>query len=170
MLPEDIIYTQKLPSVDPAGSATDFALKTFPMKLWGMDIEPTYWQAATIVLLLFLLVFTLARVRYLYVHWSLGSSSWSMLLWGFLLAIILEGLVLVSGKTILMNVLGWKNPPKPISTALDTSREQFIRVLGAEDEVPKKLEEKPSYQSVVENYRELPDSEKKKASVFICEP
>ncbi|MCS7092035.1 MAG: hypothetical protein NZM26_01640 [Patescibacteria group bacterium] len=170
MLPEDIIYTQKLPDVDPAGSAANLALKTFPLTIFGLEIEPAYWQAAVIVILLFLLVFTLARVRYLYVHWSLGSSAWAMLLWGFLLALILEGLILVSGKTILMNVLGWRNPPQPIDSLLETGRAQFIKVLGAEDEVKIRGTPKPTYQSVVKDFRDLSDFDRKKAKAFICEP
>jgi hypothetical protein len=166
---EEIIYTQRLPEIDTNAVASSAFTKSFSMNLWGMEIEPTYWQAITIVILIFLLIFTLARVRYLYVHWSLGKSSISMVFWGFLLALILEGFLLLSGKTMLAVVFGQNNAPKPISTALDVGRNQFIKVLGAEDDVIQKKEVAPNYQSVVKDYKLLDDSESAKAKVFICE-
>lgn len=170
MLPEDILYTQQLPNINSASSAVGFVSRTFPLTIFGLEIEPTYWQAAVIIFLLFLLVFTLARIRYLYVHWSLGSSAWAMLLWGFLLALVLEGLILVSGKTILMSVFGWRNPPQPVDILLSTGREKFIQVLGVEDEAKKNQNLKTNYQTVVLDFRSLPEEERKKAKVFICEP
>ena len=99
-----------------------FISKTFNFKLGNLDIAPTYWQAIAIVFLLFLLVFTLARVRYLYIHWSLGKNSIAFLFWGFILALILEGFLIIGGKTVLTEVLGWQDVPKPINTALDLGR------------------------------------------------
>jgi len=36
--------------------------------------------------------------------------------------LILEGFLLVGGKTVLLDLLGWKNAPKPISIILDSGR------------------------------------------------
>ena len=104
------------------GKFVEFINRTFPFKVRNLDIEPTYWQAFAIVFLLFLLVLTIARVRYLYVHWNLGKSSLSFLFWGFVLSLIFEGFLFISGKTLLTEVWGWKNAPKPLSTALDEGR------------------------------------------------
>lgn len=137
----------------------------------GIEVEPTLWEAGAIILLLFLLIFTLARLRYLYVHWNLGKSSISMLFWGFLLALILEGFLMLSGRTMLSEVLGWKNAPKPISTILDMSRQRMVDVLGVNEEIPSSMaSENPTYQSVVGDYENLEDKDKENVRSFICEP
>lgn len=129
----------------------------------GLEVEPTYWQAAAILVLVFLLVFTLARVRYLYVHWSLGRSSWSMLFWGFLLALILEGFLILSGRTLFTEVLGWKNAPKPIGTLLAISRNKLVDVLGVTEEIP-------TYESVVGDFGKLEENEMEEVKNMICQP
>ena len=144
--------------------------KTFNLKVGQINIAPTYWQAAAIVFLLFLLVLTLARMRYLFVHWSLGKSAIAMLFWGFLLALIVEGFMLIGGKTLLTELIGWKNPPKPISTALDLGKTRLVNVLGEDDEVEFSTLPASTYSSVVENFQLLSSSEKEKARSFICEP
>jgi phosphoglycerol transferase MdoB-like AlkP superfamily enzyme len=137
----------------------------------GIEVEPTYWMAGAIVFLLFLLVFTLARLRYLYVHWNLGKSSISMLFWGFLLALILEGFLILSGRTMLTEILGWKNAPKPISTVLDMGRHRMTEVLGVNEQIPSSVaSEKPTYQSVIGDYDNLDSNDKDNVRSFICEP
>lgn len=137
----------------------------------GIYIEPTYWQAGAIVLLLFLLVFTLARLRYLYVHWNLGKSSISMLFWGFLLALILEGFFILGGRTLLTEIIGWDNAPKPISTALDAGRQKLVNVLGVTDPIQESsAETKPTSQSVILDYEHLEGSEAEAVKSFICKP
>ncbi|MCX7928225.1 MAG: hypothetical protein N2558_00880 [Patescibacteria group bacterium] len=170
MLFEDF-YKHMLTNVSFSGNfGFDWVFNTFPFNFFGFEIEPTYWQAAVIIILLFLLIFTLARVRYLYVHWSLGSSAWAMLLWGFLLAIILEGLILFSGKTILIHILGWENIPQPVGLFLDSGKEKFLQVLGVTDNSYERKVLNLNYQEVVQSFRNLSDFEKKKARIFICEP
>ena len=126
----------------------------------GWYIEPTYWQAATIVFLIFLMLLTIARVRYLYVHWHMGRQNISMLFWGFLMALIFEGLLVISGRTMFSELIGWKNAPKPISTVLDITRNKLVNVLGINDEIPtSSASEKPTYQRVISSYEELTDDE-----------
>lgn len=145
--------------------------KTFSFKLGSVDVAPTYWQAALIVLLIFLLVWTFARIRYLYVHWSLGKSSIAFLFWGFLLALVIEGVLIVGGKTMFTEILGWKNAPKPISNALDFGRNKLVDVLGITEEIPESYaDEERSYQSVLENYDQLSGKDRKKVQSVICEP
>ncbi|OGM59705.1 hypothetical protein A2955_03860 [Candidatus Woesebacteria bacterium RIFCSPLOWO2_01_FULL_37_19] len=129
----------------------------------GIYIEPTYWQAAAIIFLLFLLVLTFARLRHLYVHWSVGKPAMSMLFWGFLLAVVLEGFLLLSGKTFLTVIFGWKNAPKPISTALDIGREKLTKVLGANDQTA-------TEESVMTDFQSLPPNEADAVKNFICKP
>lgn len=136
----------------------------------GFEIEPQVWQAAAIVVLLFLLVVTLARLRFLYVHWNLGKGAVSFLFYGFILALILEGFLIISGKSLLIEVVGWKNPPKPVSTALDAGKEKLIDVLGMEDEIQLKKEENPTFESVIINYNQLSSDDSQLVKEYLCRP
>lgn len=129
----------------------------------GLEVEPTYWQAGVILMLVFLLIFTFARMRYLYVHWSLGRSAWAMLFWGFILALIFEGFLIISGRTLFTEVLGWKSAPKPISTLLTISRNNLVDVLGV-------MEEIPTAQSVMDDYESLTQKEMENINRSICLP
>jgi hypothetical protein len=91
-----------------------------------------------------------------------------MLAWGFLLAVVLEGFLIIGGKTFFIEILGWRNAPKPISTALDLGRGKLVEVLGDTEEIPQ-TEEKANYQSVVGDYLKLTNDDKNTARTFICE-
>lgn len=137
----------------------------------GMEIEPTYWEAGAIVILIFLLILTLARLRYIYIEWHFSRHNLSFLFYGFLLALILEGFLLLSGRTFLTATLGWKNAPKPISTALDAGREKLIKVLAAQDQIPDSVaKESVSPNTVISNYESLPFSEREVVKSSVCEP
>jgi hypothetical protein len=137
----------------------------------GVYIEPTYWMAIVIFLLLFLLVFTLARMRYLYVHWSMGKSAVAFTAWGFLLAIIIEGFLIIGGRTLFTEIVGWDKAPKPVSTALDSGREKLIDVLGVTEPIPESIaSEKPKASTVLRDYESLTSSDAAQVRKFICEP
>lgn len=140
------------------------------LNIRGLEVEPTLWQALAIVILLFLLVFTLARLRFLYIHWNLGKSSLSFLFYGFLLALIVEGFLIISGRTLLVELFSWKDPPKPISTALDTGREELIKVLGKKDEIEVQKEPEPSFQSVLLDYKKLTSEDAGLVKEYLCKP
>lgn len=65
-------------------------------------------------------------------NWSVQGASLGILL-GFLLAIVIEGFLILSGHTILTGLLGWKNAPRPIENALNGGRQELIKVLGISD-------------------------------------
>lgn len=44
-----------------------------------------------------------------------------------LLPLIWEGFLLIGGKLAITEVVGWKNPPKPISIVLDNGRAKLIK-------------------------------------------
>lgn len=144
--------------------------KTFSFNLGNVNISPTYWQAATIVFLLFLLVLSFARLRHLFIKWSFsGWHAWFFM--GFLLALILEGFLIIGGRTALTQILGWKNPPKPISTALDVGREKLITVLGVSDTIPESSAgQPPTYKSVFNDFQSLSPDEAVEARNLICTP
>ncbi len=169
MLPQ----TPKVPdTAGVANSAINYANTPLPtFSVYGVEVYPTYWEAATIVLLIFLLIFTLARMRYLYVHWHLSKTSLAMMFWGFVLTVIIEGFLWLSGRTVLTTMLGWKNPPKPVAATLSTGREHLREVLGETAEIDSaKAKEPVTYQSVVFEYKELSDEDKETVQKFVCKP
>jgi len=108
--------------------------KNLSFNLGGVPFASSYLQALLIVFLLFVLVLSLARMRRLFVKWSIsGWQAW--LFMGFLLALVMEGFLLIGGKTILTATLGWENAPKPIQTALEAGRNGLTKVLGVKDEI-----------------------------------
>lgn len=172
MLPTDGSIPQIPTTSGAVGSAVGFANKTLPsFTIKGIEIVPTYWEAATIILLIFLLIFTLARMRYIYVHWHLSKTSLAMMFWGFVLTVILEGFLWLSGRTVLTTVLGWKNPPKPVAATLETGRDHLREVLGETAEIDSAKAKAPAtYQSVVFDYKELSDEDKQTVQKFVCRP
>ena len=132
----------------------------------NLYFSPGYFHAIAIVLLLFLLVLTFARLRRMYVHWSLKGSV-GMITVGFVLALVLEGLLILSGKTILSGLFGWESAPKPISTVLDSGRQQLAKSIG-EGEVLEASTAATSAESVVANYQSLSPQEQEKAAGLIC--
>lgn len=146
-----------------------FLTKTFSFSVGKFDLSPQYWTVVAIIFLLFLLVLTLARLRYMYIHWSIAKPSLAMIFWGFLLAIIIEGFFLISGRTLLTEILGWENAPKPISTALDAGRAKLVNVLGVNEQIPEsQARGVPTYSSVISDYRTLSESESEEVRLEIC--
>lgn len=145
------------------------SLKTF--KIGNLHFEPTYWQAGAIILLLFLLVFTFARMRYLYVHWSMGKHAFSMLFWGIILTIIIEGFFMLTGRTIFTEILGFKKVPKPFSTVLDIGRQRLVNVLGEESAVPdSSANETLNSDQMYSLYTKMSPAESQKLQKIICTP
>lgn len=146
-----------------------FINKTFVLKIRNISIEPTYWEAFAIVFLIFLLILTFARVRYLYIHWSLGKQSIAFLFWGFIIALIMEGFFLIGGRTLFTEVLGIKNVPKPLSTVLDEGRSRLVNVLGTSDSNQKgKAIDHPTFQSVLTDFDDLPEVDEIQVKEVLC--
>jgi hypothetical protein len=148
----------------------DVIQKTFSFKIGKLEIEPAYWQAIAIVALLFILVLTLARLRRVYVNWSLKGST-SMMFLGFMLALIIEGFLLIGGRTLFTEIIGWEKAPKPLSTVLDAGRGRLINVLGVTQEIPQSTaSEVPDAASIYRQYILLDLLEAQKAQELICKP
>ena len=147
-----------------------FLSKTFSFSLGKINISPSYLQAGAIILLLFLLVLAIAQFRRHLFEYSLKGSLFGLFL-GFLLVLILEGFLIIGGRTAVTEILGWQNPPKPILTALDAGKEKLIDVLGMTDEIPASLaKEKPTWEEVIDVFQKLDPAQVKKAKTIICEP
>lgn len=92
-----------------------------------------------------------------------------MIFWGFLLAIIVEGFLLIGGRTMFTEILGWKNAPKPISTLLDAGRAKLVAVLGVTDEIPESVASAPrSYQNIISDYQSLSPKDAEMVRSFVC--
>ena len=147
-----------------------FWLKSLNFNLGGVNFSPSVYEAMAIVILLFVLVITLARLRYLFIKWSF--SGWhAFFFFGFLFALIIEGFLLISGRTFFTVILGWKNAPQPILSVLDSGREKLVDVLGVQSQVPESAaKQSTSKESVVSDFQSLSPEEAQKVRLQICEP
>lgn len=135
----------------------------------NLVFTPSYIQAFAVVFLLFLLVLSLARLRRMYVGWSLKGAT-TMLFLGFMLAFVLEGFLLLGGRTLLTEVVGWKNAPKPIQLVLDSGRSKLVDVLGVTEEIPVSSAQGGGVDSLVVQFQSLPPDEQSGARKVICAP
>lgn len=144
--------------------------KTLTFKIGSLEIATPYWQVGAILVLLFLLVVVMAQYRHHTVHWSLKGAT-TGIFFGFLLALILEGFLIIGGRTALTELLGWKSAPKPISTALDKGRSQLVEVLGITSEIPtSNASEDYTPDEAVKILQSLDPTEIKKVKSLICNP
>jgi hypothetical protein len=151
-------------------TALEFISRSFSMTVGSTVLAPTYWQAGTIIFLVFIIVLSIARWRHLYIKWNLQSFIPTVLL-GFILTLALEGVLLLGGKTILTELLGWENAPKPISTALDEGRNKLVDVLGITDPIPiSTAKENPTAESIIQDFEMMNATETEKAKTIICSP
>jgi hypothetical protein len=132
-----------------------------------MLISPSYFTAAAIVFLLFLLVLTLAQVRRHFLNWSIKGSLFGIFL-GFALALILEGFMVIGGKTVVTEVLGWRNAPKPILTALEAGRSKLVNVLGVGSEIEVSEASGPPQARVINLYQTLSPEAQETVRYQIC--
>lgn len=147
-----------------------FLGKTFSLSLGKIHFAPSYLQAGAIVLLLFILVLVVAQVRRHLFEYSLKGALFG-LFFGFLLVLILEGFLIIGGKTVATEILGWQNPPKPVLSILDAGRGKLIDVLGINAEIPTSVaQEKPSWEKVIEAFQKLDPAQVKRAKTIICQP
>jgi hypothetical protein len=130
----------------------------------------TYLQVGAIAFLIFLLILMLAQFRRHYVDWSFKGVVFGVF-FGFLLALTLEGFLIISGRTALTSLLGWKNAPAPISLALDSGRAKLIEVLGVQTQIPTShAKGSTTVQDAVETLQSLTPADLKKVKALFCSP
>ncbi|OGM07381.1 hypothetical protein A2129_02435 [Candidatus Woesebacteria bacterium GWC1_42_13] len=147
---------------------SSFLTKTFDFNLGSLTFSPTYVIAGAIVFLLFLLVLTLAQVRRHLLNWSIKGGIFGISL-GFLLALIFEGFLLIGGRTIITEFLGWKNAPKPIVNILDAGRAKLVKVLGVTDEIPVSSAKNYSSDEVLDAFQSLSPKDQDRLRGMVCE-
>ena len=152
------------------GSIAKLFVGKFDLNLGNFSFSVPYIQAAAIVFLIFLLILTLAQFRRHFADWSIKGALFGTF-FGFLLALILEGFLIIGGKTALTGVLGWKNAPAPISLALDAGRNKLIQVLGIKDAIPSSFaKENTTVSGAVELLQSLNPADIKKVKTIFCQP
>ena len=101
--------------------------------------------------------------------WSLKGGVFGLFL-GFLLALILEGFLIIGGKTAVTEIIGWKNAPKPILVALEAGRSKLVGVLGVTDEIPTSKAQVTLKEEVITKFQSLSPDEAKSVRNLICAP
>lgn len=147
---------------------TSFLPKSFDLSSFNLQNPVVF--AGSIIILVFLLILTIAQVRRHYVNWSFKGGLFGIF-FGFLLALILEGFLLIGGKTVVTGVLGWKNAPKPISVALDAGRSKLVQVLGITDPIPEsQARGNSTFDQAVSVLQSLNPADVGKLKGLICTP
>ena len=144
----------------------------FNFDLGKFSFSSSYIQAGVVVVLLFILILMLAQLRRYFVDSSVKGALFG-LFFGFLLALILEGFLIIGGKTAITQILGWKDAPKPIANLLEVGRGELIKVLGQQVEVkiPDAVAKlNPTFDDAVTFFQSLNPSEAQKLKNFICKP
>ncbi len=148
---------------------TQFLFKTFDLEIAGYSIKPEYWHAGVILFLVFSILLTLARYRQLKIKWNLSSFIPTLIL-GFSLAIILETALILNGKTLMTEILGWENAPKPISTIINTGRSRMAHVLGETHEVSASSNDEGTItEEMLLLYTSMNQNEAEKVKQIICQ-
>jgi len=140
-----------------------------PVFLQNIHFSSAYVQAGIILFLVFVLILTLAQLRRHFVDWSLKGAVFGIFL-GFLLTLGLVGFLIIGGKTALTDVLGWRNAPEPLITALNLGREKLVQVLGIKDEIPDSVAQTaPTAKGVIDFFQSLDPAEAAKVKKIICQ-
>lgn len=141
----------------------------FNVNIGKISLPISYIQAIAVVILVFLLVLLMARFRRHYINWSFKGALFGIF-FGFLLALILEGFLIIGGKTAMTSILGWKNAPAPISIALDAGRSKLIQVLGITAPIPSSFaKENSTVTDAVELLQSLNPTDIKKVKAIFCQ-
>lgn len=144
--------------------------KTFNVGFGKYSLALPLFEIGAIVVLLFLLVLSLAQFRRHYIDWSFKGALFGVF-FGFLLALTLEGFLIIGGKTAITEVLGWKNAPKPLQVAVDAGRTKLIDVLGLKTDIPLSIASgDPTVEGAVQSLQSLSPNDLKKIKTLICTP
>ncbi|MFC1625036.1 hypothetical protein ACFL15_01525 [Patescibacteria group bacterium] len=151
-------------------NSVQFLSKRLNLNIGSLSITPSYIQAAAIIFLVFLLVLSLSGARRYFLKWSLKGSLFGIF-WGFMLALIIEGFLIIGGKTIFTEIMGWKDAPKPLVNVLDAGREKLVEVLGITAPIPESFAKKEIFsEDILDDFRKLNISEAEKVKSLICKP
>lgn len=147
-----------------------FLSQKLNFNIGSFSISPSYIQAGAILFLLFILLLSMANLRRHFLNWSVKGSIFGIFM-GFILALILEGFLIIGGKTVLTEVVGWKDAPKPLVNLLDKGREKLVEVLGVTDPIPESYANKEKNSlDLLNEFKKLNVTEAEKVKSVICKP
>lgn len=150
--------------------AIEFIQKNINLSFFHITLSDSMVKTGGIVVLIFFFLILMAKYRRHYVDWSLKGGVFGVF-FGFLFALILEGFLIIGGKTALTEILGWKNPPTFIGQALDAGKSQLVQVLGIKDQIPvSNAENLTTANGVVSSFQSLAPREAAKVKAIICAP
>lgn len=134
------------------------------------SVQENQFLAAAVALLVFLFFVAVALLRHQSMKDSIKTTSSGILI-GFLFAIVVEGFLVLSGRTFITEMLAWENPPKPIAGVINKGRERLTNVLGTSVEIDStNADSGPTIQSVIEDYLSLPPDQADQIKASICRP
>lgn len=146
----------------------DFLQKNLDFSFLHISLTESQIKAAVVVFLVFILLLLIAKFRKHYIDWSLKGGIFGIF-FGFLLALVIEGFLIIGGKTALTEILGWKNAPAPIAQALDVGRDKLVQVLGIKDQIPfSNAQGIVSSDNIILEYQSLNPHEALKVRSLIC--
>jgi len=148
----------------------EFLSSNFSAKLGSITVSAQTIRVIAIIFLIFLLILTLAQIRRHFVGWSLKGAGMG-LFFGFLFTMILEGFLIIGGRTAITEFLGWKNAPKPIQNVVDMGRNKLTEVLGIKETIPVlNAGEIGGYDEAVNLLQNLSPADIGKVKSLICTP
>lgn len=151
-------------------NSVQFLSQRLNFNIGSFSVSPSYIQAGAIIFLLFILILSLSSLRRHFLSWSIKGSVFGIF-WGFILALVLEGFLIIGGRTIFTEIIGWKDAPKPLVNVLDAGREKLVEVLGITNTIPESYAQKEeTSQEVLDSFRKLNVTEAEKVRSFICRP
>jgi hypothetical protein len=140
----------------------------FNLNIGKFSMPVPYFEAFLVVFLIFVLILSFAQFRRHTVNWSIKGIVFGTF-FGFMLALIIEGFLIIKGGTILTGVLGWKNAPAPISVALDAGRAKLTQVLGANVGSPSAvLNGNSNVNNVIQILQNLNPNDVKNVKAILC--
>jgi hypothetical protein len=151
------------------GNVVSLIFGKFDLNLGKLSFPVSYAQAALVIFLIFILILLMAQFRRHFADWSIKGAVFGIF-FGFLLALILEGFLIIGGRTAITGILGWKNAPAPISLVLDAGRKKLIQVLGIKDQVPSSFaKEDATVAGAIDLLQSLNPADTKKVKTIFCQ-
>jgi hypothetical protein len=140
----------------------------FNLNIGRFSLPVPYFEAFLVVLLVFVLILSFAQFRRHTVNWSFKGIVFGTF-FGFMLALIIEGFLIIKGGTILTSILGWTNAPAPISIALDAGRAKLTQVLGVSVKSPSSIvNENSNVSSAIQFLQNLNPNDIKNVKAILC--
>lgn len=127
------------------------------------------FQAAVIVVTVFLIAVLLGVTRRHIVSWTM-SGAWFGFVFGIIFILGLEATFLVGGRTALFEATVNEKAPPQLRAFLEDGKRNLVRVLGlTTEEIPTSVaQELPSSQSILNDFQSLSSLESETVRSAIC--